>query len=94
MQVLARGDYYATVNQLLNYQSWRDNKAAIILFVPNKGFSAVLKTILDDTSKHPSFVRFVSQPDDSWINYEFRSTDDSERVINVAIMAYHMPPAP
>ncbi|MBN3737575.1 hypothetical protein BGV68_32240 [Burkholderia ubonensis] len=86
--------YLATIDQLLDYLGWRDNKAAVILFVPNKGFSSVLKTIRDSTCNHPNFVRFVSEQDESWLNYEFKLRDDPDRVIKVAIMAYHMPPMP
>ncbi|MBJ9675434.1 hypothetical protein [Burkholderia gladioli] len=86
--------YLATIDQLLNYLGWRDTKAAVILFVPNKGFSAVLNTIQNCTPRHPKFVRFVSTQDESWLNYEFKLQDDPDRVIQVAIMAYHMPPLP
>jgi len=33
-----------TISQLLRYLTWRDSKAAIIMFVSNKDFSSVIKT--------------------------------------------------
>jgi hypothetical protein len=83
--------YHDTIDQLLKYLSWRDNKTAVILFVQNKDFSAVLGTIRACTSTHQSFVKFVSETDESWLNFEFKLTGDPQRVIQVAVMAYHVP---
>lgn len=83
--------YHQTIDQLLSYLSWRDNKAAIILFVPNKGFSSVLQTIRDTTPRHAQFLRLESEADDSWFNYIFTIPGDDNRIIQLAIMAYHMP---
>jgi hypothetical protein len=84
--------YHATIDQLLKYLGWRDNKAGVILFVQNKDFTAVLETIRACTGTHPNFVRFVSETDQSWLNFEFKLTGDPRRVIQVAVMAYHIPP--
>ena len=83
--------YQAAITQLLSYLSWRDNKAAIILFVPNKEFSSVLEKIRTNTPSHPNFLRQVSEQEDTWLSYEFRSNEDPDRIVNVAVMAYHIP---
>jgi hypothetical protein len=84
--------YQATISQLLSYLSWRDNKAAIILFVPNKEFSSVLLKIKENTPSHPSFLRAISEQDETWLSYEFRLNEDVDRIVHIAVMAYHIPP--
>ena len=84
--------YQDAITQLLNYLSWRDNKAAIILFVPNKEFSSVMVKIKDCTPSHPNFSKLISVQDETWINYEFKMNDDPERTVRIAVMAYHVPP--
>ena len=83
--------YLKTISQLLSYLSWRDNKAAIILFVPNKEFSSVLKKIREYTPQHKNFANQISEQDETWLNYEFKSNEDSERMVRIAVMAYHIP---
>ena len=83
--------YLSTISQLLSYLSWRDTKAAIILFVPNMDFGSVIRKIKEHTSEHPNFFRLVSESDETWQNYEFKMNEDSGRTVSIAIMAYHMP---
>lgn len=82
--------YHATIDQLLSYLGWRDDKTAVILFVPSQGFSAVLEKIKEFTPKHPAFSRFVSEGGESWFNYEFRLPAEPSRLIRLAVMAYHL----
>ncbi|HEY9105455.1 MAG TPA: hypothetical protein VIN58_02165, partial [Roseateles sp.] len=82
--------YRATIDQLLSYLGWRDDKTAVILFVPTQGFSGVLEKIKEFTPKHPAFSRFVSAGGESWFNYEFRLPDEPGRLIRLAVMAYHL----
>ena len=84
--------YYDTIDQLLRYLGWRDNKAAVILFVANKEFTAVLNTIRECTRAHKNFRKFVSEQGETRMNYEFKLPDDPDRVIQVAILAFHIPP--
>jgi hypothetical protein len=80
-----------TISQLLGYLSWRDTKAAVILFVPNKDFTAVIGKIRDDVVEHHNYLRSISEIDETWHNYEFRMNEDISRVVQVAIMLYHVP---
>lgn len=83
--------FLETISQLLGYLSWRDTKVAVILFVPNKDFTAVIGKIRDDVVEHPNYLRSISEIDETWHNYEFRMNDDGSRVVQVAIMLYHLP---
>ncbi|MGG2953388.1 hypothetical protein [Geobacillus stearothermophilus] len=80
-----------TIDQLLSYLTWRDSKAAIILFVKNKDFSSVIKTVKEEIVKHPNYLGFVSEMDDSWLNYRFHINGDKNREVKMAVMLYHIP---
>lgn len=80
-----------TISQLLGYLSWRDTKAAVILFVRNQDFTSVISKVRDNVSSHPNYRRRVSETDETWHNYEFHMNEDNNRVAQVAIMLYHLP---
>lgn len=83
--------YLETLSQLLSYLSWRDTNTAVILFVNNVDFTTVINKIKEYTPQHPNYIGFVSEADETWLNYQFRINGDSSRAVNVAVMAYHMP---
>ena len=83
--------FLGTISQLLGYLTWRDSKAAVIMFVSNKEFSPVLKSAKDSVSNHENFLSFVNEQDETWFNCEFHLNGDRNRVIKIAIMLYHLP---
>lgn len=83
--------FFKTIDQLLGYLTWRDSKAAVIIFVPNKDFSSVLVTVKDSLEQHLNFLRIVSEREKTWFNCEFHLNEDRNRVVKVAIMLYHTP---
>lgn len=84
--------YLDTINQLLSYLSWRDTKTAIIIFVPNHDFSAVIKKVAEYTKEHPSYLRDGPRINDTWQHFDFRMNDDQSKIVNIAVMLYHIPP--
>jgi len=80
-----------TITQVLGYLSWRDTNTAVIIFVKNTNFTAVLKKVEEYISEHPNYLGLVIQKDESWYSYEFRSNEDHSRIINMAVMLYHTP---
>lgn len=80
-----------TISQLLGYLTWRDSKASVIMFVPNKDFTAVLDTAKQEIINHPNYVEFLNVKDDTWLNYKFHLNDDRNRLVSMAIMLYHIP---
>ncbi|MDO6452803.1 hypothetical protein Q4490_04425 [Neptunomonas phycophila] len=83
--------YLATISQLLGYLTWRDSKAAVIIFVPNKDFTNVVETAKEASPKHSNFLKHVDEKDETWFNYEFHLDGDRNRVIKLAVMLYHIP---
>lgn len=80
-----------TVDQLLGYLSWRDSKAAILLFNRNKNFSKVLEAIPVTTSQHPSCQRAEGTPTTTKFRYAFRHKDDPAKILHLTIIAFHIP---
>lgn len=80
-----------TISQLLGYLTWRDSKAAVIMFVSNKDFSSVIETSKQVITQHPNFIEFLNIKDDTWLNYIFHLNNDRNRLVNLAIMLYHIP---
>jgi hypothetical protein len=52
-----RKSFLETIDQILSYMSWRDTKAAILVFYKGKSFSRILTTIEKTISGHRFFKR-------------------------------------
>src|SRR5207253_607028 len=63
--------FHEAIDQLLGYLTWREQDAAIILFVPNRDISAVLRTIEEEAAKHACFVGPVEQQRQGWYSSRF-----------------------
>jgi hypothetical protein len=83
--------YLDTISQLLEYLTWRDSKAAVIMFVRTKDISGVLKTVKEETPNHSNFLGYVDEATESWINYRFHINGDKNREVKLAVMLYHIP---
>lgn len=83
--------YVDTITQLLGYLTWRDSKAAVVIFVRNKDFSSVLKTVEEVTPSHSNYLGFVDKHDETWFNYRFHINDDPTREVKVAVLLFHIP---
>ncbi len=83
--------YTKTIDQLLGYLTWRDSKAAVVMFVRNKDFSSVLERVEHETSNHANFLGFVNKDDETWFNYRFHINGDRNREVKLAVMLYHIP---
>lgn len=80
---------HETINQLFDrYLTWRDSKVAILFFVKNKDFSAVLSTIRASIQKHPYFFRENGSRGESSFSYLFHFPNDSQKIVYTEIMAF------
>jgi hypothetical protein len=80
-----------TINQLLGYLSWRDTKAAIVVFNRNKDFSSVLKAIEQTADEHPLKKRGPTRESETRLRYTFASPSDANREVTVTVMAFDVP---
>ncbi len=83
--------YLETITQLLSYLTWRDSKAAVIVFVSNKEFSPVLKTIATETKEHLNYLGTVTTPQPGWFQFRFHINGDRNREVLLAVQAFHLP---
>ena len=83
--------YLDAISQLLRYLTWRDSKAAVMIFIKNKDISSVLQTIEQATSEHPNYLGLVNKQDESWLNYRFHLVGDPNREVKLAILMFHYP---
>jgi hypothetical protein len=86
--------FLKTIDQLLKYLSWRDTKAAVVVFNRKAGFSAVLAKIAELTPKHPQFKRDLGKPDESTFRYVFAPPNDVNREITLTVLAFDVPTPP
>lgn len=80
-----------TIGQLLGYLSWRDTKAAIIVFNRNKNFSAVLQEIEQTTLEHENCKRLIRKNSETSWTYLFSHRDDPKREMTVTVLAFDVP---
>jgi hypothetical protein len=50
------------VDQLLDYTTWRDTKLALVVFIPGKAPSTVIKTARSTLAAHAAFAGWVATP--------------------------------
>jgi hypothetical protein len=79
------------IDQLLDYLTWRDTKAAIVIFSRNKDFSAVLDVIKVEIEHHPNKKRGPQSEGETRFRYVFGRREDRNREIIVTIMAFSVP---
>lgn len=80
-----------TIDQVMSYLTWRDSKAAILFFVPNKQFMPVLEQIRAGVPKHPLFVANRGQPEEGWQDFTLHLPGDPTRNVSLAVISFHFP---
>jgi hypothetical protein len=80
-----------TIDQLLGYLSWRDSKAAILVFNRNKDFSKVIEAIPGIVKSHPNFQKENGRRGESAFRYAFRHKDDAAKILHLTVMAFDIP---
>lgn len=81
-----------TMDQLLGYLTWRDSKAAILVFSRNVDFTAVLRQIPEIIKKHPKFARQISYSSESGVRFYLQNKTDQAREHLVTLLAFNVPP--
>lgn len=83
----------AAVDQLLGYLPWRDEKAALILFIDRKDASAVIEKADQTIRGHPAFKRPGPASDDPSArrNFVLGHPDDPDREIHLAVLFAVLP---
>jgi hypothetical protein len=85
--------FLETLDQLLSYLSWRDSKAAVLVFNRNANFTAVLEKVVVTAPTHKNFKRDLGKSDESTFRYAFSQPTDANREITLTVMAFDIPKA-
>ncbi|HPO87474.1 MAG TPA: hypothetical protein PLN86_16670 [Candidatus Hydrogenedentes bacterium] len=80
-----------TINQLLGYVSWRDTKAAVLIFNRKKKFSEVVGAIPEIVKSHPNIKRELPPLSETSRRYLFHHNDDNNRELLLTVMAFDIP---
>jgi hypothetical protein len=80
-----------TIDQVLSYLSWRDTKAAIIVFNRNRGFSKVLAEIKASTTAHPLRKSGPVDESETRSRYVFGQKSDPSREVILTVLAFDVP---
>lgn len=86
-----------TIDQILDYISYRDTKTAILVFVKNKDFTKTIEEMKKATKEHPNCIRQMenynppSNSEHSSFRYEFKNKIDSDKHFYLTTMAFHIP---
>jgi hypothetical protein len=86
-------DCTAAVDQLLGYLPWRDEKAALILFIDRKDASAAIDKADHAIRDHPAYKRPGPGSDDPSArrNFVLGHPDDPDREIHLAVLFAVLP---
>jgi hypothetical protein len=79
------------IDQLFAYLTWRDSKAALVLFVRNQDFTSVLESIKETVPTHAQFIRHVQDVHESWFEYRLSLPGDPGREVWFSVLAFHLP---
>lgn len=80
-------NYGSAINQLLNYLTWKNQKAALLIFVKKNKMSTVLDRIRHHTPEHECFVKEEEGNANNWFNYTFNLKSDVIK-LSLAILVF------
>lgn len=79
------------VNQLLSYLTWRDCKAALLIFNKHSAkFTELLRKVPGELRAHPQFKRDQGQQGDGEWRFVFVSPEDELRQIIVNVFVFNL----
>ena len=81
------------ISQLLSYLSWRDTKAALLVFNRSRDFSRVLETLATVAGTHPCFEKDLGRKDETTFSYLFHQPNEPTRKVLLTVMAFDIPTA-
>ena len=81
----------AAMDQLLGYLTWRDSKAALIMFnVKNKDFTKILNVVPETLRAHPLFLRDQACSEAGEWGVQMRSAENEGRRVTVQAFVFNL----
>ncbi len=85
------GSVHAALDQLLDYATWRDAKAAVLLFSRNKDFSSVVAAVPEAIQSHEQHSGEIKRLSETTFRSRLRQRDDPNRLLTVTTLVYNVP---
>lgn len=83
-------EFHKAISQLFDrYLTWRDSKAALILFVTNKDFTSVIDIIKKEAPNHPYFVKSIGARGETSFSFHFHLPQDIDKIVFLEIIIFH-----
>ena len=79
------------LDQLLNYLTWRDSKAALVVFVKRNKITPVLDKLDTSIREHPTFIEHVNEAGESWNDYKIHLPENPDTEVQLGVIAVHLP---
>ena len=76
------------ISQLLSYMTWRETKAALLIFVRNTTMTTAISVVKDYMSTHENYKNTLSPKGETWLNYKFTLPSDIEREVYLAVQLF------
>jgi hypothetical protein len=79
------------IDQLFTYLTWRDSKAAILVFSHRKDFSRTIEQARRTLEQHPQFRQMSAATRDTSFRAWMARPDDEQRRIELTVMLFNIP---
>ena len=79
------------LDQLLGYASWRDTKAALLVFNREVSMSTVLQRIPEAVRKHRHYKADLDYDSETGFRFVFGHREDLERELTITVLAFDVP---
>jgi hypothetical protein len=86
-------EFAKAVDQLFDYTAWRDEKLALIVFVREKGFTALVNKARKALEAHRQFDESVETDEVTEMRAVMRWPGDDERLVDLHVFLFHFPTA-
>ncbi|MEU7927639.1 hypothetical protein [Micromonospora sp. NPDC049107] len=77
-----------TIDQLLGYLTWRDTKAALLLFIRDRDVTSVIGKAVAAFEAHPNFKRRGSTASDERYDFVVHANGDPAREMHIAFLPF------
>ena len=83
--------FAATIDQLFSYAGWRDTKLAIVVFVRERGLTAIVRKASATLQRHEGFVGWRAASGETEIRADMHWPGDDERLADLNVLFVHTP---
>ena len=80
--------FHNAISQLLSYLTWRETKAALLIFVRDTTMTTTINGVKENVSSHGNYKSTLTPKGETWFNYKFTMPNDPDREVYLAIQIF------